>query len=103
VEHDEDVMRASDFIVDIGPLGGERGGYIVETGPISKIMENPKSITGQYLAGKKQICLPKKRRLIKKETKFIEIIGARENNLKNLDVFNNQIEICYGQLSDVSL
>jgi len=86
VEHDEDVMRASDYIVDIGPLGGAKGGYIVETGPVSKIMENSKSITGQYLSGKKQICLPKKRRPITKDTEFIEIIGARENNLKNIDV-----------------
>ncbi|MHA1109467.1 MAG: excinuclease ABC subunit UvrA [Promethearchaeota archaeon] len=85
VEHDEDVIRASDFIVDIGPYGGVRGGYIVETGPVERIMENSKSITGQYLAGKKQICLPKERRLITKDTEFIEIIGARENNLKNIN------------------
>ncbi len=86
VEHDEDVMRASDFVVDIGPLGGEKGGYIVEAGSITQIMENPKSITGQYLSGKKQICIPKKRRSISKDTRYLEIKGARENNLKNIDV-----------------
>ncbi len=86
VEHDEDVIRASDFIVDIGPYGGEKGGHIVEAGTIDQIESNPKSITGQYLSGKKQICLPKKRRAITKDTEFLEIIGARENNLKNVDV-----------------
>lgn len=85
VEHDEDVIRASDFIVDIGPVGGTKGGYIVETGPVSKIEENPESITGQYLAGMKQICIPKKRRAITKDTEYLEIIGARENNLKNVN------------------
>ncbi len=85
VEHDEDVIRASDFIVDIGVYGGERGGNVVEAGTVSKIIENPESITGQYLSGKKQICIPKSRRSID-NSKFIEIIGARENNLKNISV-----------------
>ena len=84
VEHDEDVIRASDFIVDIGIYGGERGGEVVEAGPVSKIIDNPNSITGQYLAGTKQICIPKSRRSIDK-SEFIEIVGARENNLKNIN------------------
>jgi excinuclease ABC subunit A len=85
VEHDEDVIRAADYIIDIGPAGGEKGGYIVEAGTIDKIEANPESITGQYLSGEKQICLPKSRRPINKEM-FIKIFGARENNLKNVDV-----------------
>jgi excinuclease ABC subunit A len=82
VEHDEDVIRAADFIIDIGPKGGELGGEIIEAGPLDKIIENPKSITGRFISGREQICLPKARREIGEEC--IEIVGARENNLKDL-------------------
>jgi len=84
VEHDEDIIRAADFIVDIGPAGGEKGGYVIEAGEIDKIINNPESITGQYLSGKQQIFLPKSRRKV--TDNCIKILGARENNLKNVDV-----------------
>ena len=83
VEHDEDTMRAADFIVDIGPKAGVHGGEIVAKGSLDDIMKNKNSITGDYLAGRKKIPVPSKRR---KSDKFIEVIGASENNLKNIDV-----------------
>ena len=84
VEHDEDTMFAADYIVDIGPGAGIHGGEIVCAGSVNEIMANPKSITGQYLSGKKFIPVPKKRR--KGNGNFIKIYGANENNLKNIDV-----------------
>ncbi|MDF2880661.1 MAG: UvrABC system protein [Clostridiaceae bacterium] len=84
VEHDEDTMRASDFIVDIGPGAGEHGGKVVAAGPIDEIIKNKNSITGQYLSGAKKIEVPKVRREI--GDRFIEVIGAKENNLKNISV-----------------
>ncbi|CAB1253500.1 excinuclease ABC subunit UvrA [Clostridium sp. MT-14] len=84
VEHDEDTMKQADFIVDIGPGAGEHGGEVVAAGPISDIMNCERSITGQYLTGKKKIEVPKQRR--KGSGKFIKVIGARQNNLKNIDV-----------------
>ena len=83
VEHDEDTMRAADYIVDIGPGAGEHGGQVVAVGTAEELMKNPDSITGAYLSGRKKIPVPKERR---KPTGFIEIKGARENNLKNVDV-----------------
>lgn len=83
VEHDEDTMRAADFIVDIGPKAGVHGGEIVAKGSLSDIMACKNSITGDYLAGRRKIELPEKRRT---SDKFIEVIGASENNLKNIDV-----------------
>lgn len=85
VEHDEDTIRASDWIVDIGPAAGEHGGEVLYSGPVAGIADCKRSLTGQYLTGKKQIAVPKKRRKIEKDRQ-IKIIGARENNLKNLDV-----------------
>lgn len=85
VEHDEDTIRASDWIVDIGPEAGEHGGEVLFSGPIAGIADCKRSLTGQYLTGKKQIAVPKKRRKIEKDRQ-IKIMGARENNLKNLDV-----------------
>ncbi|MDU5542069.1 excinuclease ABC subunit UvrA [Varibaculum cambriense] len=85
VEHDEDTIRASDWIVDIGPEAGEHGGEVLYSGPITGIADCKRSLTGQYLTGKKQIAVPKKRRKIEKERQ-IKIMGAGENNLKNLDV-----------------
>ncbi len=84
VEHDEDTMHHADHIVDIGPGAGVHGGKIVAQGTLEDICNAEKSITGQYLSGKKQIKLPKKRR--KHNGHFIEIIGASQNNLKNIDV-----------------
>lgn len=85
VEHDEDTMKSSDYIIDIGPGAGNKGGKVVATGTPKEIMENEDSITGQYLSGKKQIATPKKRRTPKKD-QSLKIIGARENNLKNITV-----------------
>ncbi|SET19617.1 excinuclease ABC subunit UvrA [Anaerobranca gottschalkii] len=84
VEHDEDTMKAADFIVDIGPLAGAQGGEVVAAGTLEDIMKEPRSVTGQYLRGEKRIFVPQNRR--KPNGKWIEIIGARENNLKNIDV-----------------
>ena len=84
VEHDEETMYSSDYIVDIGPGAGVHGGYIVAEGTVEEIKENPKSITGQYLSGKKKIEIPRERN--KPNGNWIEIIGASENNLKNIDV-----------------
>lgn len=83
VEHDEDTMLAADYIVDIGPGAGEHGGKVVATGTAEEIMANPDSVTGAYLSGKIKIPVPKQRR---KPTGFIKVRGARENNLKNIDV-----------------
>ncbi|KGK87317.1 excinuclease ABC subunit UvrA [Clostridium sp. HMP27] len=84
VEHDEDTMKAADYIVDIGPGAGEHGGEIVAEGPIDDIIKNEKSITGQYLSGKKKIELPSQRK--KTSGNYITIKGANENNLKNVNV-----------------
>ncbi len=84
VEHDEAMMRASDFIVDMGPGAGEHGGYVVATGPIEDILKSRESITGQYLSGAKRIPMPEERR--PGNGKEILIKGARQNNLKNIDV-----------------
>lgn len=84
VEHDEDTIRAADYLVDIGPGAGIKGGKVIAAGTPEEVAKNKDSITGQYLSGKKKIGVPKKRR--KPSGKFLEVIGARENNLKNIDV-----------------
>ena len=84
VEHDEDTMRAADYIVDVGPGAGIHGGEIVAAGTLEEIEANPRSITGQYLSGVKKIPVPTDRR--PGNGKFLEVIGARENNLQNVDV-----------------
>ncbi|NHJ21179.1 MAG: excinuclease ABC subunit UvrA [Candidatus Lokiarchaeota archaeon] len=83
VEHDDEIMRNADHIIDLGPLAGESGGEIVAEGPLSTILES-KTLTGKFLSGKKKIEVPKERREI--DDNFIEITGARENNLKNINV-----------------
>ena len=83
VEHDEDTMRAADYIVDIGPGAGEHGGEVIACGTAEEIMKNPNSITGAYLSGKKKIAVPAERRT---PTGWLTVKGARENNLKNIDV-----------------
>ena len=83
VEHDEDTMRAADYIVDIGPGAGAHGGEVVACGTAEELMRVPESVTGQYLAGKIKIEVPKERR---KPTGFLKIIGAQEHNLCNIDV-----------------
>ena len=83
VEHDEDTMRAADYIVDIGPAAGEHGGEVIATGTAEEIMKNENSITGAYLSGRRRILVPEERR---KPTGCLTIKGARQNNLKNIDV-----------------
>lgn len=84
VEHDEDTMLAADYLIDIGPGAGSHGGQIVSAGAPKEVMEDPNSLTGQYLSGKKFIPLPFERK--QPDGRFIEIIGANENNLKNVSV-----------------
>ena len=84
VEHDTDTMLAADYLVDIGPLAGEHGGHVVAAGTPQEVMANENSITGQYLSGKRKIQVPEKRR--KGNGKFVKIMGAKENNLKNINV-----------------
>ncbi len=83
VEHDEDTMRAADYIVDIGPAAGEHGGEVIATGTAEEIMKNENSITGAYLSGRRKILVPEERR---KPNGYLTIKGARQNNLKNIDV-----------------
>ena len=84
VEHDTDTMLAADYLVDIGPAAGLHGGEVIACGTPKEVMENENSLTGKYLTGKLKIDVPKKRR--KGNKKFIEILGAKENNLKNINV-----------------
>ena len=84
VEHDEDTMKAADYIVDIGPYAGVKGGNVVATGTLEDIKNNPESLTGQYLSGKKKIEVPKQRR--EGSGEFLEVKNAHLNNLKNIDV-----------------
>ena len=83
VEHDEDTMLAADYIVDIGPGAGEHGGQVVAVGNAQEIMKNPNSVTGAYLSGKIRIPVPTER---KKPTGYLKVVGAQENNLKNIYV-----------------
>lgn len=84
VEHDEDTMRAADFLVDIGPGAGIHGGEIVAAGTVEDVINCERSITGQYLSGKRRIIVPKERR--KPDGRYLTVYGAAENNLKNIDV-----------------
>jgi excinuclease ABC subunit A len=84
VEHDEDTMLAADYLIDIGPGAGVRGGSVVSQGTPQEVMNDPNSLTGKYLSGKKFIPLPLERR--KQDGRFLEIKGAKENNLKNINV-----------------
>lgn len=83
VEHDEDTMRAADCVVDIGPGAGEHGGELVAIGTAEDLMKNPNSITGKYLSGKLKILVPSERR---KPTGWLKVVGAKEHNLKNINV-----------------
>ena len=83
VEHDEDTMRRADYIVDVGPGAGEHGGYIVAAGTPKEVMQNEQSVTGQYLSGRRRIEIPQTRR---KPQGWLTVVGAQENNLKNIDV-----------------
>ena len=85
VEHDEDTIHEADWIVDIGPGAGERGGEVVHSGPLSGLLTNTRSLTGDYLSGRRKIAIPAKRRKADK-SRQLKIVGARENNLRNLDV-----------------
>jgi excinuclease ABC subunit A len=84
VEHDEDTIRAADYLVDIGPYAGVRGGQIVAAGTVAEVMTNPRSLTGQFLSGSQSIRVPKVR--LKAENGWIRVMNARENNLRNVTV-----------------
>jgi excinuclease ABC subunit A len=84
VEHDEDTIRASDWVVDIGPGAGVHGGEVVHSGTYKEILKNQRSITGAYLSGRQKIEVPKQRRAIDEQRK-LRVVGARENNLRNVD------------------
>ncbi|TWP23935.1 excinuclease ABC subunit A, partial [TM7 phylum sp. oral taxon 346] len=85
VEHDEETIAAADFLVDVGPGAGVHGGEIVAAGTPAEVAQNPASITGRYLSGAEKISVPKKRRAVEKDRKLV-VRGAKENNLKNIDV-----------------
>ncbi len=85
VEHDEDTIHEADWVVDVGPGAGEKGGEIVHSGPLSELLTNTRSITGDYLSGRRKIEIPAKRRKVDK-SRQLKIVGARENNLRNIDV-----------------
>ena len=85
VEHDEETIRAADWVVDIGPGAGEHGGYVVSSGTVKELENNKKSITGDYISGRKSVVVPKKRRPIDKE-RMIKVVEAQENNLKKVTV-----------------
>ena len=84
VEHDEETMREADYLVDIGPGAGEHGGEVIVAGAPEEVAHCDRSITGQYLSGKKAILLPERRRPLSDE--WLRVRGARANNLKNIDV-----------------
>jgi excinuclease ABC subunit A len=85
VEHDEDTIRVADWVVDIGPGAGEHGGHVVHSGTVKELYENDASMTGQFLAGKREIPVPDVRRPLTKGRE-LKVLGAKENNLKNIDV-----------------
>ena len=84
VEHDEDAIRAADYLVDMGPEAGQNGGHVVAAGTVAEVLQNPDSLTAQYLNGSREIAVPAQRR--KGNGKFVGIKGARTNNLKNVEV-----------------
>ena len=83
VEHDEETVHAADWVVDIGPRAGVEGGEVVHSGPLSSLLDEPRSLTGAYLSGRRTIETPAKRRKIDKK-RMLTVVGARENNLKNV-------------------
>jgi excinuclease ABC subunit A len=85
VEHDEDTIRAADWLIDVGPAAGSHGGRIIAEGTVEKVLKNPDSITAKYLTGEFEIVTPRVRRKVNRE-ECLEVIGARENNLKNISV-----------------
>ncbi|MET0828537.1 MAG: excinuclease ABC subunit UvrA, partial [Microbacterium sp.] len=85
VEHDEETIHAADWVVDIGPRAGVDGGHVVHSGPLSELLNDTRSITGDYLSGRRSIPTPKKRRRIDKK-RMLTVVGARENNLRNVTV-----------------
>jgi excinuclease ABC subunit A len=85
VEHDEDTIRTSDWVVDIGPLAGEHGGQVVHSGPYQELLENPASLTGAYLSGRSSIDVPETRRPVDRKRQ-LTVVGARENNLRGVQV-----------------
>ncbi|MEO7124529.1 MAG: excinuclease ABC subunit UvrA [Nakamurella sp.] len=85
VEHDEDTIRAADYVVDIGPGAGEHGGHVVVAGTVAELENCPESITGAFISGRREISVPKKRRPVDKK-RMLTVVGAKEHNLQNIDV-----------------
>ena len=85
MEHDEDTIKNADWVIDIGPGAGEHGGEVIYSGPAKKLIDAPRSVTGDYIAGRRKIEAPQSRRKVRK-TKQLRVVGARENNLKDLTV-----------------
>ena len=85
VEHDEDTIKNADWVIDIGPGAGEHGGEVIYSGPAKKLIDAPRSVTGDYIAGRRKVEAPQSRRKVRK-TKQLRVVGARENNLKDLTV-----------------
>src|SRR5690606_1814165 len=83
VEHDLETMEAADYLIDMGPGAGKHGGNVVAQGTPAEVAANEASLTGQYLSGKREIAIPKKRRPL--DGRYLEILGARENNLREVD------------------
>src|SRR6185503_21324231 len=86
VEHDEDTMRAADYLLDLGPGAGVRGGELVAAGTVPEVIANPRSLTAKYLTGELSVPIPRKRVLPSAEKGWLEIVGATENNLQDIDV-----------------
>ena len=84
VEHDEGTIRRADWIVDLGPGAGEQGGEVIAEGPVDKILKSKKSLTAAYMTGRERIPIPENRR--QGNGKYLSVIGARQHNLKNIDV-----------------
>ncbi len=84
VEHDEDAIRAADHLIDMGPAAGVNGGHVVAEGTPAEVAANPKSLTGDYLSGRRRIEVPPMRRPVQKD-RVLRVVGARGNNLKNVD------------------
>src|SRR5699024_2827833 len=85
VEHDEDTIRAADWVVDIGPGAGEHGGHVVVSGPVAELEKSDESATGAFIAGRRSIPVPATRRTVDPKAR-LTVVGAREHNLKNIDV-----------------
>src|SRR5690606_22734607 len=86
VEHDEDMIRCADWLIDMGPGAGEHGGQVIAQGTPEQVLANPDSLTGQYLSGARRIPIPRRRPVSESDTAWLRLLGARGNNLKSVDL-----------------